>query len=259
LPIPRQPTVPRVPDLYVTTPSQDFVVTLPAGRFQIMAVDAQGHVIAGTRRQVVAIAPRRTSVGYTVIPADKWTSPTTLDDPAAALYVARRAALYLQPFQEAEYNEYAYTKLADPQNDTGRPAAWTWVHTASITTATLQLDTGTDSSLHASWRPYYVEQAPGSALGYTIDPFTPELVPGQGPSFWAYRLAIPAATGRLTLEEGHRRPSLNLRFIYPVRDAGPSTFAPAFLPLLVGFGVAFWRERRRIRHRSRASAGGATA
>jgi hypothetical protein len=197
---------------------------------------------------VVAFTSRRRGIGYSAIPASRWTYPVSVDG-GAALYTAGAEVFYLQPYLAAEYNDRDYALLHEPQATTGRPDGWVWVHLQPLSPTMTAIVGGAagQAAARVAFQPYYVDQSSGSALGYTIVPYSAGLFSGESPSFSAYR--VPAgATGVVTLQlvdaSRHAVPgsSLEVHTVHP--DAGRALFAPALLPLLVGLSVLLWRDLR---------------
>src|SRR5262249_9617472 len=147
---------------------------------------SNGQIVAGSARTVLAFASRRTGIGYTVIPENRWTLPVNVDG-TETLYVGKPGVFYAQPFATAEYNDLAYTRLHEPQSTGGRPDGWVWVHQQALSSR-LVLEFRDGSPHRVAFLPYYVDQSAGTALGYSIAPYTADRFPGETPSFSAYRI-----------------------------------------------------------------------
>lgn len=253
--LPKAPEAPEPPKLLVMQPSEGFIVELPEGKYTIRVLDAEGHEIAGTSKRLEVFGPRRSGVGYQIIPESKWTVPVESGDPSQVLYVSTEATFYLKAFDAREYNRHAYQRmieLAKPLAGSGQQSAWQWVMGAEREGLSLQVVQDGRVVQTVSPKPYYVQQAPGYALGYQIvdfDPSKPEFE-GRQPSFEAYKVQLNPDPGaryslRLVDEQGQVVAGSE-REVLAVR---PSPVWPLYawpgVPLVVGLVVAGWRRRLR--------------
>src|SRR5262249_40440405 len=99
-PIPEAPVRPNAPTLASLQPSSGYIVNLPVGQYQIRVVNEQNQIWPGSQHTLIVFAPRRTGVGYMVVPQDRWTAPYSSDDPNTVIYVTRAMTVYLEPFAE---------------------------------------------------------------------------------------------------------------------------------------------------------------
>lgn len=248
--IPASPQQPEAPKLYVTSPVNAFVFDLPAGKYRIRLVDANGQVVPDSEKSLVVFAPRRHGVGYEIIPESKWTRPVTSNDRSHMLYLEGRRTFYMKPAYEKEYNQHNYLKMASlhkPLEGLGTRSGWMWVHMDEITDATVEIVKNGTVVQTIERKPYYVEQTPGYALGYKIVEFEP---PAEGeyserePTFEAYKIDLEAKGKyimRLVDAEGKVIPGSE-RVIRSVRVAGWPLYTVPLIPLLVGLGVVAWRR-----------------
>ncbi len=240
LPPPAQPQKPEQVSVIVTEPEQGFVVTLPAGTHQLQLRSADGKVVPGSQRTVVAFSHRREGVAYKVIAASKWTRPETSVDPADNIYVSGEKALYIQPAAEREYDAFFYAKLLNPQQTTAqdRRGQWTWAPAGAFPGSKLALLEPGQPARLIEKRAFYVQQTPGGALGYDILPLDLASEP-KAATFEAFEVRPPG--GAVAIEApgapGSRREILVVR----PGMATPS-LALAVLPLAAGLAWAFWRR-----------------
>jgi hypothetical protein len=195
--IPQAPSPPRAPTLDSVLPSSGYIVNLPVGQYAIRVVNEQNQIWPGSQHTLNVFAPRRAGVGYRVVPQDRWTAPYMSDDPSTVIYVTRPMTVYLEPFDELEFNESAYKRLLDPQDTSGRDDTWIWVHTRPVTGDTLDVARPGQGPVSVSAKPYYVKQMPTAALGYTVLDYDPQTMPDVHPNFSAYQVPIDPTTGPL--------------------------------------------------------------
>lgn len=255
--LPETPRPPEPPRLLVTQPAEGFVVDLPVGEYTVRLVDEAGKEVEGTRKRLVAFAPRRRGVGYQIMPESKWTMPVESGDPTDALYVSTEATFFLKSFEASEFNRHAYSRMlesAKPLAGSGQRSAWQWVLGQELQGVTLQVLQGDRVVATAEPRAYYVQQTPGYALGYRIvdfDPSKPEFQ-GRQPSFTAFKVSLqvrPGALYELRLVDARGRVVPNSqRSVRAIR--GEPTW-PLYVwpgvPLVVGAIVGGWRRRMRPR------------
>lgn len=197
--LPEEPPEPEAPALYSTPVAQGAVVNLPAGTYTLRTRAADGTIVPGSPKTLIAFSPRRQGLGYQIVPQEKWTRPERTDDPADAIYAREGTVLYLQPYLENEYNDLYYTRLREPQSRAGRLDRWTWVHVRPFEEAGhLILDYGS-RQVEVLPKPYRVAQLPGSTLGYRVIDYDPA-VETRPPDFVAYQIFVDANHARYELE-----------------------------------------------------------
>jgi hypothetical protein len=175
------PVQPERPQQYVVPPGEvrpAFIINLPPGEYSIRHLSPEGKVFEQSDKTLVIFeANRSRGIGYEIIPGDKWTRPEESKTPSSVVYVNGSTDLYVRPFYEREYNDHYYKRLLD-NNDSGNPNLMTWQRGAQIPQATIHarntLTFNKTQDIEITEKPYYVEQAKGAALGYTIVPFDPE-------------------------------------------------------------------------------------
>ena len=247
LPIPAGPPPPLPPfTSYSTEVKQAFVLNLPVGDYTLWLERPDGSEQPTSRKQLRAFAPRRYGVGYSVMPASKWTVPEQSNDPGNAVYALPGSTFYLQPFAEFEVNELAYRRMIDAQASGLRADRYVWVHTTPYAGAILQLLRQDQTGAGIANQPYFVRQLPGASLGYQIEAFDPATQ--KSPSFYGY--AIPVEEGQnayrvqLIAADGQAVPGSS-REIRTIRAVDRRiVYAFSLLPLLIGAGVLLWRRGR---------------
>jgi len=238
----KPPQEPDFPRDYIIPPSpvsKGFIVNLPPGKYSLRFITDEGELMQGSEIEMVVFDRRRAgSVGFEVIPGDKWTRPVESKPPAQVLYVNGSADLYLRPFFMDEYNDLYYEKMR--KNDArGNPNLMKWVRVQQIPGARIFiLKRGHELEVILE-EPYFVEQLKGTSLGYRIIPYDPMGAHrGLDPSLIAFRvpignydriidLRIEDKNGRI-LKNGTRQ----IRVIHPSRK-GFLALTFAVLPFIV--------------------------
>ncbi|MBA2718315.1 MAG: hypothetical protein H0U52_03580 [Chloroflexi bacterium] len=243
LPVPKQPQAPAQVSVSVTEPEPGVAFNLPAGSYAMRLRGADGQVVPGSERTIVAFGPRRSGVAYTVMAASKYTLPDTSTNPDDLILVRGDTDLYIQPSAEREYDAYASAKMLNPQQHSvqDRRGRWAWLPSGRVTAAEIDLRVGTGATV-VSQGTYYAKQRPGSALGFEIVPYGPEAGTGVS-TFAAFQVRPVQAEAFVSL------PSTagSTREIRVVRTgSGNLLFALALLPLFGGISwVAFRRWKTR--------------
>lgn len=258
--VPKSPRQPVPPSGFVYAPRTAFVVNLPAGRYQIEMVDPDGEVIPGTTKNLIVFEPRRLGVAYEVRPEATWTKYWYTHDPAEVLYLEGRRVFYLLPYGTEEYNVYQYNKsqnLHQPLYGEGLKSSWGWVPT-NVIELDVKLQVLRDGEVvqEVPFKPYYVQQTAGYALGYIIHEYDQDnpIMYNRSPSFYGYKLDLEVPSGsyeiRLVDAEGNVLPG-SAREIRSIRR-GPGVYRTMYLVPLIPFvlGVAVYIRRRRLRPRA---------
>jgi hypothetical protein len=187
----------------VIPPSFGFHVNLPEGDYRIRLKDPDGQIIPDSEKKIVAFSHRRTGVGYKIIPESRWTKSERSDDPQETIYVmgGSNAAIYLQPFYEAEYNEAYYRGLLDTQDHGGATDRWVWAHMEPFYQATMTIspDIAASELDVIGERPFYVVQMPGPRLGYQVVEYDPETMSGQRPTFVGFEVGLERDDRKVTI------------------------------------------------------------
>ncbi|MBI3961013.1 MAG: hypothetical protein HY328_19545 [Chloroflexi bacterium] len=247
LPIPDGPPPPLPPfTRYSTEVKQAFVLNLPAGEYTLWLERPDGSEEPSSRKKLHVFAPRRYGVGYSVMPATKWTVPEQSNDPHNAIYALPGSTFYLQPFAGFEVNELAYARMIDAQAAHLRADRYVWVHTTPYAGASLQLFRQDQLAGEAANLPYFVRQLPGASLGYEIEAF--DVVAERSPSFYGYAITVGDGQDALRIQladaDGQLVPGSS-REIRPIRAANRRVvYALSLLPLLIGGAVLLWRRGR---------------
>jgi hypothetical protein len=249
----KKPQQPAPPADYVMPPAgirEAFILNLPEGTYALRMRNPDGSIMEGSEKRLVVFDRRRAqTVGYEVIPGDKWTRPVLSHTPSGILYVDGSTTLFLRPFLQDEYNDLSYQKAI--RNDArGNPSLMTWVRIQQVPKAVIEARTGDAAAVTLREQPFFVEQLSGATLGYRIVPYDPQGEhQGEDPSIIAFR--IPMSTDRAVIRlrtldaRGTVLPGSEREIRVPSR--GPTSLLlllTALAPLLVMAIVLVVRSRR---------------
>jgi hypothetical protein len=257
---PPGPVAPEPFNTFSTGLNSGFPVDLEEGTYQIQTRKEDGTIIPESKRDLVVFAPRRTAVGYEVVPEARWTFPEELNDLSDVILGEDDTVLYLKPHIVREYPALAYDRLQDPQSASETSESeWTWVGGETLDEGILEIVQNEEVEARIPLEDYTVKQVPGRELGYEIlpyDPNDPDLTPRV--DFTGYRVEVsadqPAYEVRLRsldneLLIGSDR---EVRAVQPV--SLPALLLISLIPLAFGAALIFWRRRRTLlRHGSEDS------
>lgn len=248
--LPPAPQQPEAFNLFSTGLNSGYAVDLPEGTYQIRTRAPSGDVVPQSERRLVVFEPRRTAVGYEVVPEARWTFPEELNDLASAVLGEPNSVVYLKPTIVREYPALAYEHLQDPQYaGDASGSEWMWVSGEPIEDAQLEVVREGRVEDRIPLQSYFVRQVPGGELGYDIVPYspdTPDLTPRV--DFSGYRLEMNPQ--REAFEVRLRSPEQELLFgsARQVRVVQPisvySLLPLALLPLALGAALLLWRRRQ---------------
>lgn len=248
--LPPAPQQPEAFNVFSTGLNSGYAVDLPAGAYQIRTRAPGGDIVPQSERRLVVFEPRRTAVGYEVLPEARWTFPEELNDLASAVLGEPGSVVYLKPTIVREYPALAYEHLQDPQyTGDASGSEWMWVSGEPVEDAQLEVVRGGRVEERVPLQPYFVRQVSGGELGYDIVPYsqdTPDLTPRV--DFSGYRLEMDPQ--REAFEVRLRSPEQELLFgsarqVRVVQPVSVYSLLPlALLPLALGAGLLFWRRRQ---------------
>lgn len=168
-----KPEAPPAPNYYVVPPAGiqlAFILNLPPGIYSIRLVNGDGSLMEGSEKTLLVYDRLQSgSVGFEVIPGDKWTRPELSVTPSSVLYVNGSADLYLRPFFEDRFNDLAYEKTLNNAAG-GNPNIAKWVRIQQVPHAVIVVQDSGAAKSFLTEQPYHVEQSKGTSLGYTIVP-----------------------------------------------------------------------------------------
>ncbi len=209
--IPPEPKMPEPLNVTSNGLNNGVPVQLPVGSYTLRLRAPDGSLVPGSTRNLTIFAPRRSAVGYMVVPETRWTTPDQIEDPAAIILGKPNTQLYLIPHEAREYPAQAYTLLQNPQQQVGETTEWKWVLGSPIQQGELEIVRSTGETERRSLTPYRVQQTDGATLGYNILPFEPNPDrPNAAPDLVAFPLPIGTAGSsfalRMVSEQGQILP-----------------------------------------------------
>lgn len=242
LKVPQQPVPPKQVSVTVAAPEQGIPFTLPAGEYQLRLRGADGKIIAGSERKIVAFGPRRDGIAYKVIAASKWTLPDASTGPNDTIFVSGEKALYVQPTEEREYDAFYAAALLNPQQSAAqdRRGIWSWLPAGNFSGSALSVTANGAATQTIHKATYYVKQTPGAALGYTILPYDASADEGVS-TFEAFELQPQSGVTTITTP-GKAGSSREIRVVNP--GMGGALLGLAFAPLIGGLSWLLYRRRR---------------
>ncbi|MEM7115179.1 MAG: hypothetical protein AAF614_22255 [Chloroflexota bacterium] len=254
--LPKAPIEPTPMRTFSTGLNRGFPIQLDAGSYRIRTRAPDGSIVPRSERRLVVFAPRRTAIGYEVVPEQRWTFPEESNELEGAILGAPNTVVYLKPFITREYPAAAYTRLQDPQDSTVSQAGeWTWVAGEAIENAILEQVSNELILEQIPLQAYTVKQTPGGEYGYNILEYndsTPDLTPRV--DFIGYRLPLESDNRTFSVRLRSSDDTLLLGSTRAVRVAGNnSPILPLFislLPLMTGALILWWRRQQTSRIQS---------
>ncbi|HEX2282486.1 MAG TPA: hypothetical protein VHG52_12075 [Thermomicrobiales bacterium] len=251
--IPPEPVRPDPIGIFSNGLNRGFPIDLGPGQYRIRLRDSDGNIVPGSERALNVFAPRRTGVGYTIVPETRWTTPVESSAPSDVIFGTAESALYLEPHLAREYPARDWLLLQNPQRLPVGGGGWEWVNGEQLSDQQLEIIAGNTVVDRRTLTSYTVRQVPGSQLGYEViemdsaAPATPETPESQRPDFEAYPIDLQG-TGeqyqiRLTSEQGEVVPGSIRQVRVPGDPPITRLLVLPVIPLVVG-ALAISRRRR---------------
>lgn len=250
---PPGPLEPTPLNTFSTGLNMGFPLKLEPGSYRVRTRAIDGSIVPGSERRIVVFSPRRTAVGYEVIPEQRWTFPEESNDLEGAILGENNTVIYLKPFVTREYPTLFYTRLQDPQDaSVTQVGEWTWVAGEPIENAALEVVSNGRIVEQVPLQAYTVKQTPGGEFGYNILEFnslTPDITPRV--DFVGYRLPLGSENPNFSVQLRSSDESVLLGSNRAVRVA--NNHSPivlgliSLLPLLIGAGILWWRQQQTSR------------
>ena len=249
--LPPQPQAPAPIGIFSNGLNSGIPLTLPEGAYRIQLRQPDGTILAGSERDLVVFAARRSAIGYTVLPETRWTTPEQVDDLNDVIVGRANSRIYLVPRLTREYPARPYAMMQNPQRDMPENAEWTWIAGEAITSGVLELRADDQVLARRELTPYRVVQVPGGQLGYEVQPFSEaDQQRGIAPDFTAYPLDLSPANGTTTIQivgnDGQQFTASRRLVRVPITPALGLLLGLSAVPLVAG-GVVIIRRRRRMR------------
>lgn len=250
------PPPPEMPDpigVFSNGLNQGFPIALEPGAYDIRLRDADGQTVPESEKSLVVFAPRRTGVGYTVVPETRWTTP--LESPSPSDVIAGEAAstLFLEPHQAREYPAREWALLNEPQRSAADVGGWEWVNGELLVDGVLEIVAGDHVIDQRTLTPFTVRQFPGSQLGYEVIEFdaaaaSSSVSAPQAPDFVAFPLHLDEAGEqfqvRVATPEGELLSGSERQISVPTNPPFSRLLLLPIVPLVLG-AMAIANRRRR--------------
>ena len=178
-------------------PFRGFVVNLSEGRYRmVFSVENEGQVF-NMEKSLRVFSPIGRGAAYQIIPEEKWTVSSNSETSQQRIYLRPQSVIYLKIFPSILYSRADYERMAAPHRPSsglGLENASLWIHEEIALEERghnyLMIEAaGLSTKLRA--QEFIVRQTDGTALGYNILAYDPELFPNTRPTFTAYRLTAP--------------------------------------------------------------------
>lgn len=246
--VPPEPGQPQPSPLYVIVPAQAYIMNLPVGEYTIRVKDEEGKLRPGSEKKLVVFTHFEKGIGYEIMPGEKYVVSTLCDNPQEIIYFTNKINLFFKVYETRLYNDYQYlkiSKLESPFIGRGREYGKNWVELNERKGLVGQLLK--DGKVIATIKegPYYVNQIPGSALGYEIVEFEQEKFPNETPTFEAYKIEIdkPGRYEFRVVDEKGETLYLSAREITSVKSANIKfMYFLSLFPLVIGGIIFGWRR-----------------
>ena len=244
------PTGPEFPEEYAAAPvrvDRAFVVNLPAGSYRTRLVRGDGKVLEESEKTIVAFGRfGEPTVGYEVIPGDKWNRPVESNSRRSVIYADGSSDLYLVAYHQHEFIDLYYEKLL--RNDArGSLGLRRHVLVHEIPGVRMAVLGPGGRSATIDKLPWFVQQERTGSHGYRIVPFDPEGAHrDREPSLAAFHVDLDRHGARFRVALVDSRGDIIAGSVRSVRVPDRSTSAgvlllAAFLPLAAGIGVTLAR------------------
>ena len=243
---PPAPTPPRPLSLYSSNMAQGFEVNLPEGVYTLRMHTPEGQIQPGSEKRLVVFSKLTEGVSYKIYPETRWTQTEETSRPKSVVYTPLNSTVYLQPFRQAQYNEYNYRKMEDPQDTEARRDRHIWVPFEPLQNVAMVTNQPGAEGSRLPLQSYYVQQIPGAGLGYEIVPYDPSTM--DHISFDAFKITLDSNhllyTIHLVGEDGNaiQGGERQLKAIYTQKSW--MLYVVSSLPILVGLALIADRKRR---------------
>ena len=244
------PARPRFPEEYAARPvrvERAFVVNLPAGRYRARLVRGDGKILEGSEKTIMAFGRLgEPTVGYEVIPGDKWNRPVESISNDSVIHVDGSSDLYLIAYHQHEFIDLFYEKLM--RNDArGSPGLKRRVSFQVVPDVRLAVLDRNGPVTIVETLPYFVDQERSGSYGYRIVPFDADGAHrNREPGFEAFHVERDRYGTRIRIalvdRQGDAIATSRRRIRLLDGSSSAGALAPlAFLPLAVGVGVGIAR------------------
>ncbi|MEM6530137.1 MAG: hypothetical protein AAF653_17685, partial [Chloroflexota bacterium] len=185
--LPAQPRPPIPFSLFSTDPIAGYIVSLPAGTYQIRMVLPDGTAQPGSEKRLVMFEPSATGVSYGVTPQSRWTRPEESRRPNSTIYAPHGTTLYLRPHEASAVPAHAHYRMNNPQGSASSTNRVLWIPHQPLTDAEARLEQGTVNE-QVSLSSYYVRQLVRDSRGYDIIPWDESV--SEQPTFDGFQVDV---------------------------------------------------------------------
>jgi len=249
-----EPQRPPTMEVYTVGIHQGFPVVLEPGDYHIHMRQPDGEVANGSQRTLRVFEPRRSVIGYEVIPEQRWTFPEQANAVTDVILAKAGSVVYLRPRLVREYPAQAYERLRNAQYAGNAGGEWRWVaveRDEAFTNTILEIVRGGVVVERVAKESFFVSQAFDQELGYEIlpfDPRTPDLTPRVDIDGYRIKLQQGRDSFSVRLKPQAGLPLANsTRQVRVMPDGLPPILVPTAL-FAFALGLAPLVLRRRLPH-----------
>jgi hypothetical protein len=242
--LPEEPSPVPPFTLHSSSVEKGYVVSLPVGEYDVQTTLPDGSSQPDSRKHLLVFDKQQDGIEYSLVPSSRWNKPEESYEPGAVIYALPGTTLYLEPYNESLYNEYQYGHMVEPQDVVSRGDRGKWVTFDANKSPALNAVAGGEPA-QVPLGSYYVQQIPGSGLGYEVVGFDPKTM--QKASFQGYQIELSAGHPDFTVQvvdqKGAPLVGSERRVMALYTDRAWALYVLSGLPLLAGIGAILARRR----------------
>jgi hypothetical protein len=226
-----------------SNPARGFVIALPAGQYGIRVRRADGALQPDSGKTLVMFEKQRDGISYSVMPQTRWNSPEISADESHVAYALRGSTLYLQAFRAAEYDEFQYARMLNPQDQAAGGSRNRWVPFEPARAGRAIVRRAGAPATDLASRDFSVRQMPGSGLGYEVQLLDPKS--GERPSFTGFEIQASDEDIEVELVDaaGTAIPGSRRRIVALNTGLVWAPYGLSLLPFAIGLIVVALRRR----------------
>lgn len=246
--IPPPPEPPAPIGVFSNGLNEGFPIDLDPGSYRIRLRAPDGSVVPESERALTVFAPRRTGVGFSVVPETRWTTPLDSSTQGDVIFGAAGSNVYLEPRLTREFPARSWALLQNPQRPAGGAGGWEWVNGERLAGGVLEVLQGGRVVDRRHLTPFRVEQIPGRQLGYEVLDLTANPGDTDPPDFEAFPIRLETPGERFQIRLVSASGDVMAGSERQVSAAGSvpmnRLFLLPFAPLALGAAIAALRNRR---------------
>jgi len=200
--LPKEPEKGSDITLFSTEILRGFPVKLPCGEYEMRLRLPDGSIQPDSEKHLVMFNAIREGIGYQVVTRERWTKPEESHAPNDVIYTIQKETIFLEPYEQNQYNELYFTRMNNPQDKVARKDHNIWVFLTPIENAVLIVKEDDDLT-EINFEDFYVKQLPGKKLGYEIKRLTSTEAGNVQPSFSGYEYLVSKKVVKIWLNDSN--------------------------------------------------------